>query len=85
MAYNVTTSLKIWTIYDVFYTPDTLCSIVHRRKLCRIFYLFHWVDRERGGGWMNCNLSGTSAKWREILVSEAEEEEIVLNSKLEWI
>ena len=44
-------------------------------------YLFHLVDRESGGR-LNCNLSRTSAKWREILISE---EEGVLNSKLEWI
>ena len=45
------------------------------------------MDRERRGGGgvrSNCNLSGTPAKWGGgFQISEAEEEEGVLNSKLE--
>ena len=33
----------------------TLLSTLHRRKLCHIYYLFYWMDRERGDR-SNCNL-----------------------------
>ena len=54
-------------------SSDTRWSTHKRIKFCRIHYLFYWVDREGGGGLL------------QILISEAEEEEGVLNSELEWI
>ena len=49
--------------------------VVHPQKDNILSYpLFYWVNREGGGGGV-----------LQILISEAEEEEGVLNSKLEWI
>ena len=48
MAYNVTTSLKSGP-YSMFLFPRHLCSTVHRRRLCHIYYLF-WGGPRKGVG-----------------------------------
>ena len=37
-------------------SSETLWSTLKRRILCCFYYLFYWVDCERGGGRLNCKL-----------------------------
>ena len=47
-TYNVTSPLKIWTKFDVW--------LPREENFCCFYYLFYWVDCERGGGRLNCKL-----------------------------
>ena len=49
-AYSETSPLNICTTFGVW-LPRTLGGPLSKgKKLCRIYYLFYWVDREGGGG-----------------------------------
>ena len=73
-AYSVTSPLNIWTKFGVW-LPRTLGGPSSKgyNFVLYIIYFIEWTAKGRGGGLLR------------ILISEAEEEEGVLNSKLEWI
>ena len=72
-AYSVTSPLNIWTKFGVW-LPRTLGGPPSKGKkiVVSIIYFIEWIAKG-GGGLLR------------ILISGAEEEEGVLNSKLEWI
>ena len=72
-AYSVTSPLNIWTKFGVW-LPRTLGGPSSKgyNFVLYIIYFIEWTAKGRGG-------------LLRILISEAEEEEGVLNSKLEWI
>ena len=51
---------QIWYMASL----DPLGSTLQGRKLCLIYFLFYWVDRERGGS--NCNLKFWIVKWENM-------------------
>ena len=73
-AYSVTSPLNIWTKFSVW-LPGTLgwSTLKGLNFVVSIIYFIDWTAKGGGGGLL------------QILISEAEEEEGVLNSKLEWI
>ena len=71
-AYSVTSPLNIWTKFSVW-LPQTLGGPPTKglNFVVSTIYFIEWTAK--GGGLL------------QILISKAEEEEGVLNSKLEWI
>ena len=66
-AYSVTSHLNICAKFGVW-LPRTIGGPPSKgKKLCRIYYLFYWVDREGGGGHgSNCNMKFWIVKWENM-------------------